>query len=164
MEDRSGNMRTILTLVVTVGVIFLAWKLSSIILLFLTALMLAAAINPIVRKLNQKLSLSLSIVVVILIVFIPLIAIFLSVLPGLVKQIPEIIESVNNAFQHSTFLPDLKNIDLSSYAQQSGEYILHSTGKITAVIAGFITLIVLSAYILIDAESLRKLLLEFVPV
>lgn len=163
MIEKSDVYEIITTLILTIAAVFLLWKLGSVILLFLTALMLSAALNPIVARLSKKMPAGMAIGFVILIIVVPLLGALIIVLPDMIKQTPEIISSVNSAFQNSTLFPGLKSIDLSSLAQQSGQYILHSSGKIAGGVTSFITFFVLAIYLLIDGKSLRKLFIDLLP-
>lgn len=163
MIESKDVPKIVISLVLTVVAVFLIWKLVSVLLLILMALMLAAALNPIVDRLSTKMPRSAASITVILIFIVPLIAIFISILPGLFKQIPEIISSVNSAFHNSTFLPHLQNIDLTAYTEKSGEYLLQSSGKLTGFLGSIITVLVLTVYLLIDGKSLRRLFLGLLP-
>lgn len=156
--------KIIIPLTLTVIVIFLVWQLASVILLLITALMLAAALQPIVARLAKKLPLSLSAAIVILGLFLPIVGILVAVLPSLIRQAPDILNGVNNAFQNTEFFPDvIRNIDLSSYTNRVGEYVLSSTGKITNLFVTFLTLVVMTFYILIDSKNLKRLFLSIFP-
>lgn len=96
--------------------------------------MLAAALYPIVQRLHKKLPLTLSAVLVVLTLLLPLILIGAAVFPGLVRQFPDIINSLNEFINHTPWITKyFKNIDLNQYADNAGNYLFQSRSFINNV-------------------------------
>ena len=149
------TIRTIL--LIAVGIFFI-WKLSDIFILLITAVMVAAALNPAVKWLNKKLSLVLSAALVVIGLILPLIYVVGAVIPDFISQFPAIIERVMAALANANFLPPfLRQLDLSQYFQNSSSYLFESTKIISNFLFQAITFIFLIFYLLIDGKSLRSL-------
>lgn len=151
--------------IVTVGFsVFLIWKLTNVILMVAVALMLASAFHPIVLKLQKWMPASVASIVVIMFLILPIFLLGFSFIPNLISQFPDILNVLDRVLRQSSFLPEpLRNVDLSSYAQNIGTYLLRSTSAITNFVTTIIAIIFLSLYFLIDSRRLIKLLGAFVP-
>ncbi|MBI3341932.1 AI-2E family transporter [Candidatus Curtissbacteria bacterium] len=152
-------------IVIVLAGIYLATRLYGVVMMILLSLMLASALEPLVRFFDRKLPHVFSAILVILLLFLPFIIVVVSVLPGFIDQIPAILATLSSVLNNSTLLPaNLRNIDLTSYLNNSSGYLLNSTGKITEAITTFFTIIFLSLYLLIDAKRLEKVFLDLLPV
>jgi predicted PurR-regulated permease PerM len=149
----------------TAGIIWLCWYLFDTILLIIVSLMLAAALFPIVYKLMQrKIPITLASVLVVLVLFIPIILIIVTIVPGLIQQFPEIVTQLNLVVNKAAILPpEVRNSNFSQYAQNAGSYLLQSTSKITSSLAKFFTVIFLTLYFLIDSKRLHEIVLSLIP-
>jgi predicted PurR-regulated permease PerM len=144
--------------------VYLAVYLYNTLLLILVAMMLAAAFYPLVIKLSRKLPLTLSSVLVVFSLLLPLIIILASILPSLVQEFPGILSTIDEVFNRSALLPqELRNVDLSQYAQNAGSYVWASTSAITGSITAFLTVMFLTLYFLIDSQRLSDIILSFIP-
>ncbi|MCX6795850.1 MAG: AI-2E family transporter [Candidatus Falkowbacteria bacterium] len=144
-------------LLILVGIFFL-WKLSDLVILLITALMVATALNPAVEWLNKKLSRVLSAALVIIGLILPLIYVLGAVVPNFISQFPEISQKVTAVLNNADFLPSyFRNIDLSQYFQNSSSYILESTKLVSNFFFQAITFIFMVFYLLIDGAALHRL-------
>ena len=158
------SWRTIIRLIITGVSIFLVWKLASIILMVIIAMMLASAFHPFVSRLQKWMPVTVASVVVVSFLLLPIFLIAFTFIPNLVAQFPEILKILNNVLSHSSVLPPaLKNIDLSSYEQNIGSYLLKSTSIFTNFVASFAKITFLTLYFLIDSRRLTKILVTLVP-
>ena len=162
----SLSFKTIYTLLIIAILIILTWKLSIIIILFITALMCAAALAPMVEWLNKKLHfpLTLGAAIVIIGLVLPLIYVIISVIPTFISQLPQIMDQVSKSLNSYTFLPpEIRNLNLAQYFQNNTDYILSSTSIVTDFFFQTITLIFLIFYILVDGDRLHKMFLSLLP-
>ncbi len=145
--------------------VFLVWRSFSVLIIILVSVMLATALHPIVLKMSKKIPITISATIVVFALLLPIVLILASVLPGFIGQFPDIVKTVNNIINNSTFLPDSirNNIDLTQYAQNGGKYLLASTSKITNFVTTFITILTLTIYLLIDAKQLQHVFLKLIP-
>jgi predicted PurR-regulated permease PerM len=149
------TIRTVL--LIAVGIFFI-WKLSDIFILLITAVMVASALNPAVKWLNKKLPLALSAALIVIALILPLVYVVGAVIPDFISQFPAIIDRVTSALSGANFLPPyLRQLDFSQYFQNGSSYIFESTKIISNFFIQAITFIFLVFYLLIDGESLRKL-------
>jgi len=149
------TIRTVL--LIAVGIFFI-WKLSDIFILLITAVMVASALNPAVKWLNKKLPLALSAALIVIALILPLVYVVGAVIPDFISQFPAIIDRVTLALSGANFLPPyLRQLDFSQYFQNGSSYIFESTKIISNFFIQAITFIFLVFYLLIDGESLRKL-------
>lgn len=154
----------LLRIVVVVLAIFLIWNLGRILLLVLLALMLASALYPIVRFFNRKISLPIAAVLVTLLIFIPIIVIGVVLISSFIEQLPSLLKTLNSILKQSDILPPaIRSIDLTQYAQGTGQYILQSTTRITVFVTSILTIIFLNLYILMDSKNLYKTTFDLIP-
>ena len=163
--EHSVSYHTIITLVLVCAGIFLAFKLADIIFLVIVALMLAAALNPLVRRLATRMPLSVSATIVVFGILLPVVAVLAIGIPNVVQQGPDILNQINQAVHSSPLLPPAlrATFNLNTYVQQAGHYLLQSAATITTLITTVFSVIFLTIYLLIDRVHLRKLLLALVP-
>jgi predicted PurR-regulated permease PerM len=158
--------KTIYSLLLIALTLFLAWKLSMIIILLVTALMCAAALNPLVAWLNEKIRLPLNLAAALIIVglVLPLIYVLISVVPTFIDQLPKIMTEVSRSLNSYSFLPaEIRNLNIAQYFQNNTSYILSSTSLVTDFFFQTITLIFLIFYLLVDSERLHKIVASIIP-
>jgi len=162
----SLSPKTIYTLILTAIAILLVWKLSIIIILFITALMCAAALKPIVEWLHKQLHfpLNLGAALVIVCLVLPLIYVLISIVPSFADQLPKMMDQVSKSLNSFAFLPpEIRNLNIAQYFQNNTSYILNSTSLVTDFFFQTITLIFLIFYILVDGERLHKMFISLIP-
>jgi len=132
--------------------------------LLITAIMVAAALNPAVKWLNKKLSMTLSAALVVIVLILPLIYVVGAVIPDFISQFPAISARVSTALDNISFLPPvLKHLDFSQYFQNNSSYLLDSTKMIGNFLLEAITFIFLVFYLLIDGTALHRLVSISIP-
>ena len=156
-----NTIKTIL--LIAVGIIFI-WQLSDLLILLITAIMIASALNPAVKWLNQKLSMTLSASIVVICLVLPIIFVLGSVIPDIISQFPAIVNKVTTVLNNANFLPPfLKQLDFSQYFQSNSSYLIDSTKMISNFFFELITFIFLIFYLLIDGEALHRLVSLSIP-
>ncbi|MEI6835430.1 MAG: AI-2E family transporter [Candidatus Falkowbacteria bacterium] len=154
----SLSPQTIRTILLVALGIFFIWKLSDIFILLITAIMVASALDPAVKWLNKKLSLTLSAALVVIGLILPLIYVVGAVIPDFISQFPAISERITGTLSAASFLPPfLRQLDFSQYFQNGSSYILESTKMIGDFFFQAITFIFLVFYLLIDGKDLHRL-------
>lgn len=144
--------------------IYLIWKASGILIVILISIMLATALYPIVIRVSQKIPLALAAFLAMLTLLLPFIIIGATVIPGFIDQLPNLIKTVNKLVNTSQLLPEsLRSIDLNQYVENSGRYILQSTGLITNVATSIFIVFFLTFYLIVDSERLIKIFLSIFP-
>jgi predicted PurR-regulated permease PerM len=151
--------------IITVGfVVYFVWKSITIIVAILIAVMLATALNPIVKLLNKRLPKIVSTLIVILLLFVPFLFIGATILPNFIKELPDLVRTVDTLVNKSPLLPDVvKKTDFTQYAQSGASYVLRSTSFITQAVTGVFTVLVLTFYFIFDANRLITLFLALFP-
>jgi len=150
-------------LLIAIGILFI-WQLSDLVILLITAIMVAAALNPAVKWLNKKLSMTLSAALVVIVLILPLIYVVGAVIPDFISQFPAISARVSTALDNISFLPPvLKHLDFSQYFQNNSSYLLDSTKMIGNFLLEAITFIFLVFYLLIDGTALHRLVSISIP-
>jgi putative heme transporter len=154
--EHTLSWRSIFRILIVLFILFLVWKLSSVLIVLLLSIMLAAALYPVVLYVSKKLPLALSAVLVTLLILLPFFFTFFILLTTFIDQLPSLLVTLNNIIQNSSFAPDLfKQVDFTQYAQTTGAYLLRSTSRITGFFTSFLTVIFLSIYLLIDFKNMR---------
>lgn len=157
-----GTLATIIGLIVG-GILVL--KLANLILLVLVALMLAAALDPLVKKLSKKLPVALSATVVVVGILLPVAVVIAAGIPPIIAETPGILLRINDVIRNAPLIPDSirSSIDLAHYAPAGGQYLIHSASVIASVITKALSLVFLTIYLLVDRDNLKKLLKLAVP-
>jgi predicted PurR-regulated permease PerM len=144
--------------------VYLVWYLFDILMLIAMSVMLAAALHPLVLKLEKRLTTTFASILVVFMLFLPIIVIIWSIIPNLIEQFPEIVRILDGIVSKSAILPpELRSIDFTQYAQNAGSYLLSSTSRITNFITALLTVLFLTLYFLIDSKRLNEIVLSFVP-
>ncbi len=160
------SSKTIYSLLLIGIIILLVWKLSVVIILMITALMCAAALDPLVSWLNKKMhfSLDLAAALVIIGLVLPLVYVLISVAPTFMNQLPGIMGKVSESLNSYTFLPaEIRNLNIAQYFQNNTAYILSSTSIVTDFFFQTISLIFMIFYLLVDGERLHKIVASVIP-
>jgi len=156
--------RIVWLLLLAAVVLFLAWKLSMIIVLVITSMVLAATLKPLVSWFSRHISVRLSAALVVVMLVIPVIFVLVIIVPIFVNQIDNIAGAITNIIRSYPLLPKVyHNIDITQYTQQISEYAINSTAAFTSFIAQLIILIFLTYYLLIDSDKVYNLFSLFIP-
>lgn len=151
-------------LIATGLILLIVWKIFNIIVLVLIAAMLAAALYPFVKKLNTKLPLSISALMVIFLLLVPFIILAITVIPGVIRQFPALLKTLTGIVHNLPVVPSsVRNVDLTQYAQNAGQYVLQSTSVLTNAFTSILTLVVLTFYFIFDAKELKATFLSLFP-
>lgn len=162
--EHSLSIKSLITLIVVGALIFLAWQLSWLLIIIITAVMLAATLDPFVQFFHKKLSLTLSAFIVMIILVAPVVTIIITMIPTLLDQFSNISKAVTDIFNTYSFLPKIfHNIDFSQYTKEGGQYLLQSTTVFTSFVFQLIILLVLTFYLLIDAGRIYKIFSILIP-
>jgi len=160
------SLKTIYSVLITAVIILLIWKLSVIIILLITALMCAAALDPIVAWLHRKLrfNLNLAAALVIIGLVLPLIYVLVAVIPTFVDQLPKIMDAISKVLNSYSFIPpEIKNLNIAKYFENNTSYILSSTSLVSDFFFQTITFIFMIFYMLVDGERLNKMFISLIP-
>jgi len=145
-------------------IVVFVWKTFNILVLILISAMLATALYPLVLRFNRKLPLVLSTLLVVLLLLVPFIILGATVIPGFVRELPELLKSLDDIINKSPVIPpSVRSIDFTKYAQNAGSYVLQSTSVVTSVVTSILTLLFLTFYLMFDAKRLVALLLSIFP-
>ena len=154
----SISSQTIRNILLIIAVIFFVWKLSDVVILLVTAVIIATALNPAVKWLHKKLPLVLSAIIVVIVLILPIVYILVAIVPSFIGQFPVIIDRVTSALGGANFLPSfLRQLDFSQYFQNNSAYLLESTKMAAHLLFQIVTFIFLVFYLLIDGEALHRL-------
>ena len=149
--------------IIIMGVlVFLCWKTFSILPVILVSLVLTAAFYPAVKKLQQKMRipLILSIFLILIVPIIPIVIFGFIFIPRIAREIPVLLDSINNVISHSQFLSSfLKDFNIITYLQSHLDYTT-ATVNITLIIVSIITTVILTFFLMYDLERLSKLFLS----
>lgn len=157
--------QTIYILILLAVGTLVVWQLSDIIILIITAMMCAAALQPLVDWLqSQKIPRTVAAVLVIVMLVLPLVYVLIAVTPAFIEQLPTITNAMSHSLNTSNFLPpEIRNLDLSQYLQSGGTYLLESTSKVTNFFFQLTALIFMTFYLLVDGDRLHGLLSSLIP-
>lgn len=162
--EHSINLYSLWLAIASVVGVILVWQLLPVVMLVLTAMLLAAALTPLVRWLNRLLPLSIAALIILIGISIPVVWLLATVVPSFIAQIPTALDGLTAALRSATFLPwSIRTIDLAKLAPSGGEYLISSTPVILEYLAAALALIFLTFYIIIDVDGLNRLFFSFVP-
>ncbi|MCX6792824.1 MAG: AI-2E family transporter [Candidatus Falkowbacteria bacterium] len=152
-----------LLLLAAIG-LFLVWKLSMIIILVITAMVLAATLKPLVNWFTKHFSLKISAALVMVMLVIPVIFTLVVMVPTFIGQVDNIANAITGVIRSYPLLPKIyHNIDITYYTQQIGQYAIDSTAAFTSFIVQLIILMFLTYYLLIDSDKIYNLFSLFIP-
>lgn len=139
-------------------------KTFGILILILTSAMLAAALHPLVARLNRHVPLVVATMIVVLMLLVPFIILAATVIPSMIREFPSLIQTLDRIINGSNVIPKpLRAIDISQYLQNTGTYLLQSTSVLTGAATSLITLVFLSFYFIYDSRGLIALFLSVFP-
>ena len=160
----SLSSETIKTILLIALVLFVIWKLSDIVILLITAVMIASALSPAVKWLHKKLPLTVSAIMVIVGLILPLAYVLGAVMPNFISQFPDLVARVKAAVSGAAFLPPvIRQLDFSQYYQSGSSYLLASTRVVTNFFFDAVTFIFLVFYLLVDGDALHRLVALSIP-
>jgi len=151
--------------IVIVGIIvFLAWKVLSILPVIIIASVLTVSLYPIVKKLQKttKIPFLLSIFLVFIVPIVPFVYLGYIFIPQIAREIPSLLMSLNAIISHSNFFG---NFDFMTFIQSHFDYTTatNTTVNIALNIFSVITTLVLTFFLIYDLERLFELFLHTVP-
>ena len=145
-------------------VVLLAWRLGDVFLDILIAMVLAAALYPLVKALSRKLPFILSIILVILALVIPIAVFAYFFIPSFVREFPGFITSLDKTISQLPFAPvSWRNFNIVQYLQTNASIVLDSTESILLAVISTITVSILTFYFIFDFERLFDLFMNFIP-
>ena len=151
--------------IVVVGIIvFLAWKVLSILPVIIIASVLTVSLYPIIKKLQKatKIPFLLSIFLVFIVPIIPFVYLGYFFVPQVIRELPNLLMSLNIIISHSPFFG---NFDFMTFIQNHFDYATatNATLNIALNIFSIITTLVLTFFLIYDLERLFVLFLHTVP-
>lgn len=144
--------------------VFISWKAVWIIVDLVIAIVIATALFPYVQKLNKKISLLPSIIIVLTVIVVPLILLGIYIVPIVIKELPDLLNTFYSIINHTTFLPDsIRNFNLMSYANQHSSFLLASSPTIFLMFVSVLTIFFSMFYFILDYKQLTTLFLSLFP-
>ncbi len=130
----------------------------------LIALILATAVFPVVKKINQRLPRLPSILLVLAGFLIPFVLVGVFIVPNLIRDFPGLLATLGPTVDRLSFLPySLKNFNLVNYLNQHASGLLASSKTVAYTILSVVEVFVLMFYFMLDHERLLKLFLGLMP-
>ncbi|MEI8361230.1 MAG: AI-2E family transporter [bacterium] len=153
-----------LAVIVACGFGYLIWQLSDLIVLIIAALVIAATFNPLVLWLeSKKISRKIASAGILIGLIVPVILIIALIIPVFMGQIDNIAHSITDIINSYKLFPKLlSNFDISQYTRDASQYLLLSTQALTKFVTEIIILLFMVYYLLIDTDSLYKLIALFI--
>ncbi len=152
--------------IVAMGVIVvLFWKALPAFPVILIAFVLATALYPIVKIVQKKTKMPklLTIFLVLIAPIIPFIYWAFTFIPRIAGEIPNMFLTLSNTITHSNILPVfLRSFNLLGYIQSHFDY-ASTTMNIAVMLLAIITTVVLTFFLVYDADRLFELFLHTVP-
>ncbi len=144
--------------------VFLVWKMIGVFVIILISIMLAVAIYPIVKTVNRKLPLLPSTILVFVAFLIPFILLGIFVLPDLIRQLPELLNTLRPIISQFQFFPEsLKTFDFATYFSSHTADLLTSAQTAFSIILSVVEILALMFYFILDHERLLRLFLKLFP-
>ena len=153
-------------IILTGIVVLLIWKGADALVDILIALVIAAALSPIVSKVHKetRLPMIFSISLVLLVLLIPLAILGFTIVPQLSTEVPNLINNMNAVIGHLPFAPQaLENFNIGNYLQSHPAFVLASTQSVAFTVISIITILILTFYFVYDQERLFNLFLGIFP-
>lgn len=163
-QEHTFSWQALIRIIVMGIIVFLSWKSLSVAPIILVAIVLVAALYPIVKKIQTKtkIPLILCIFFVLIVPIIPFIWLGIIFVPRIITEIPFLLNSLVNIINNSQFLsPFLQNFNFVTYLQ-SIDY-ASTTINITFIIFSIISTIILTFFLMYDFERLLELFLHIIP-
>jgi len=144
--------------------VFLVWKMIGVFIIILIAIMLAVATYPIVKTVDRKLPLLLSIILVFAVFLVPFVLLTIFVLPDLIRQLPELLNTLRPIISQFQFFPEsLKTFDFAQYLSSHTADLLTSAQTAFSIILSIVEILALMFYFILDHERLLRLFLKLFP-
>jgi predicted PurR-regulated permease PerM len=159
-----------LTAIIVIALVWLAIELNGILIIFFISFIIMAALSPfsdfLIRKripntLSVIITYLIAIAVLVLIIF-PLIPFFASQIQLLFNNFPKYINEVAKIFNQQVDVSSIRNV-VESDLNSLGKNILSVTGKIFSGVFSTFTVFVISFYLTLQREKLRKQLVALWP-
>ncbi len=173
------NSKNVIFFILTIILLLFIPKILGILLLFFAAYVVAAALNPYVNKLQEKLSRGLSTSLVILVSILAIVLLFVPIIVIAVKEIrvfllllPEKIRLITDFLLAKTFNGQTiaEMINLNSILESSPDFAhnlfsqsLNFTMNIAEILVLAFAVTMIVFYLLLDKNYLREKFLEFFP-
>ena len=167
------SYRAILVIIIAVIGLWALTKLWPIVLLVLTAFIFQAALLPYVEwMVNRGLPRTVSVLLIVLALLGVLGGLSAVVVPAMVEEFTDLRDNLpEDAQDLEDFLADLGiDVELSNRAQDidwgdiiSGQAAVNYGQRALAILLGAVTVMVLTAYLLVDTPRLSRFLYQFVP-
>ncbi len=162
--EHSVSPRTVVTVVVAALIVVTLWQLTDVLLLVVSAMLLAAALGPLVKRLHKFMPVPLSAIVILLVLLLPVVWVVATVVPNFLTKLPSLIQTIGTALANSPYVPySIRTLDFSQYAQNLAGYVISSTTAIAGAVITSITLVFLTYYIIVDHDRLKVIFLSLVP-
>lgn len=160
---------SVIKVVLTLGVIYLLFLIRDVLVLILISLILVAVLQPIVVSWGKRIGKGLAILAITLLVIGFIAGFVYLIVPPLIQETIQLIENIPSLVQKydlvKDHLPSLENA-LSSFANNfsniTSRFISITAGFFGGIVA-FVTIIVLTIYLLIDEKFFTKAAASLIP-
>ena len=148
--------------IITAGlVVFLIWKSIGVFVVVLIALVIAAALYPVAKKMNKKIPMIVATTLVIIILLIPIALLVTVTAVTFAKQFPEALAILTPLLAKFHIAPDfIKSTNLADYVSTNFTAFINSSKEVALAILAVLTTVFLSFYFMLDAERLSALFIE----
>ena len=165
------SVRSVLTVLVAALSVWLFVQLWPVVLLLVTSLMLTSALMPVVDRLQRfGLPRGVAVLLLVLVLFAAVLVIGFAMVPTIYAQVARVIERLPDLRERgmefliergaTKLAEDIRTFDPSSYL---GSYLLTIGSQAFGALVTAFTLIVLTAYMLIDVHRLRRAVYAVAP-
>lgn len=163
------SIGSIVKVIVALALIYLLFLLRDVILILFITVILIAAFYPIVNKWSKKIGKTWAVLALILFFVAITVGFFYIVVPPMIEQLSQLINALPDYLKHfSLFKNYLPNFDsalssvVSNLSGLTGGFISATTSFVGGV-ATFLTIIVLTAYFLIDEKVYSSFIETILP-
>jgi len=164
---------TIIKFILIVFAVWFLWVVRDVVILFFIVLVIVAALGPLVDRMSKYVPRVLSVILLSLILFVVLTAIGFLIIPPIVHQLqllainlPSILSKLGPLFQSvQTSITNYQDslFNVSSQIDKLGTGIYTTTVGFVSGIVAIGTILVLTFYMLLEQESLKKFLHQTFP-
>ncbi len=162
------NLYTSVIFRVFVGgaIVWFLYMIREVMALFFVAIIITAALNPIILKIKKKLKLSLGFSTVIIytcfLIFISTLISF--ALPMIIEQVESFLKEIHIFIQSKAFLNlDISIKDLSTQISKSISNILSTTANLFSGLVSVVAVLSMSFYMSLREDGLKKIILTVIP-
>ena len=165
--------KTILKIILAIFLVWFLYAVRDVVVLFFVVLVIFAALNPLVDRMGNYIPRILALFLLLLIFILILVAVGFLLAPLIISQVhqlainlPVLIERFGPLYQQ--IQPSITNYqeNLFKYSSQVGQLtsgVFSTTVGFISGVVGVFTILVLSFYMLLEKDSIKKLLNDFVP-